>query len=499
MAHFATLGLGLLAYIFLRSIYRLYFHPLRKIPGPKLAAITYGYEFYYNVIKRGMYIWEIERLHKVYGPIIRINPREIHIKDPDYYEETFPRGTRKRERDASWLAQFGNDGSAFSSVSPEAHRERRAPLEKFFSKRAISNMENSIYERLDKICCQLQRAYRSHKVVNIDAGYAGLTADVIHSYVFGYDPRNLDQEGFNEHVRDSINGVLTVCHVMYFFPFLRNLLNALPMGVLRWLSPAASALAGQKNHMYRLSLDAVQDPSSAKQNTILSTLAGPKMPQHLRTPDRLMNEGFGLATAGTETTARSLSLATYHLLSREDVRNKLRGELTEAIPTLDVRPTWNQLEKLPYLSAVINETLRLSTGFSSRSPRIAPTETLVYKDYTIPPGTPVSQINNFILMNPDIFPDPHAFDPERWIRAAASGERLDRYLVIFSRGSRICQGLNLAYAELFIVLATLMRRFDMELYETTKKDIEFVRDFATPYPESGNFKVKVLVTGVVSE
>lgn len=67
MAHFTTLGLGLLAYILLRSIYRLYFHPLRKIPGPKLAAITYAYEFYYNVIKRGMYIWEIERLHQVYG------------------------------------------------------------------------------------------------------------------------------------------------------------------------------------------------------------------------------------------------------------------------------------------------------------------------------------------------------------------------------------------------------------------------------------------------
>ena len=45
-------------------------------------------------------------------------------------------------------------------------------------------------------------------------------------------------------------------------------------------------------------------------------------------------------------------------------------------------------------------------------------------------------------MDPDIFPDPHAFDPERWIRAAANGERLDRYLVIFSRGSRICQGLK---------------------------------------------------------
>lgn len=44
-----------------------------------------------------------------------------------------------------------------------------------------------------------------------------------------------------------------------------------------------------------------------------------------------------------------------------------------------------------------------------------------------------------------------------------------------------------------------MRRFDMELYETTKKDVEFVRDFTTPYPETGNFKVQVLVTGVVDE
>lgn len=58
---------GLPLYIAIKSIYRLYFHPLRKIPGPKLAAITGAYEFYFNVIKRGMFIWEMERLHEIYG------------------------------------------------------------------------------------------------------------------------------------------------------------------------------------------------------------------------------------------------------------------------------------------------------------------------------------------------------------------------------------------------------------------------------------------------
>jgi len=56
-----------LLYLAVQTIYRLYFHPLRKIPGPKLAAASSAYEFYFNVIKGGKFIWEIERLHEVYG------------------------------------------------------------------------------------------------------------------------------------------------------------------------------------------------------------------------------------------------------------------------------------------------------------------------------------------------------------------------------------------------------------------------------------------------
>jgi hypothetical protein len=68
MAGLLLLGIyGLTVYIAIRSIYRLCFHPLSKIPGPKLAAITGLYEFYFNVIKRGTFIWEMERLHGIYG------------------------------------------------------------------------------------------------------------------------------------------------------------------------------------------------------------------------------------------------------------------------------------------------------------------------------------------------------------------------------------------------------------------------------------------------
>lgn len=58
---------------------------------------------------------------------------------------------------------------------------------------------------------------------------------------------------------------------------------------------------------------------------------------------------------------------------------------------------------------------------------------------------------------------------------------------------------SLAYAEMYLAIAALIRRFDLELFETTKKNIEFARDFGTPFPDEGNYCVKVLVKGIVKE
>ena len=57
----------LLAYLVGLAVWRLYLSPLAKFPGPKLAGLTLWYEFYYDVVKRGKYTWEIEKMHAQYG------------------------------------------------------------------------------------------------------------------------------------------------------------------------------------------------------------------------------------------------------------------------------------------------------------------------------------------------------------------------------------------------------------------------------------------------
>lgn len=246
------------------------------------------------------------------------------------------------------MGQFDIDGSSFAAVSPETHRQRRAPLDKFFSKAAVTKIEDSIQSRLDQFCGHLQRAHKTHKVVPLDAGFSALTSDIIHQYAFGFNSGNLDREDFNESIRDGINALFRQGHISFFFPVIQTIIKALPLSFLEKINPYAFALVSQKNDLHRRSAEAIAGQKT-ENGSILEHIAGPHMPEHMRTPDRLADEGLSLIIGGTETTARSLALGSYHLISNENIKAKLREELRSVMSTPESQPTWNQLEKLPYM------------------------------------------------------------------------------------------------------------------------------------------------------
>lgn len=89
-------GASILLPIAVIAIYRLYLHPLRGVPGPRFAAVSELYGFYYNVV-RGGYSKQFESLHKYYGSaVVRIGPNNVHVNQADFFEEYRPGDRRKK-------------------------------------------------------------------------------------------------------------------------------------------------------------------------------------------------------------------------------------------------------------------------------------------------------------------------------------------------------------------------------------------------------------------
>ncbi|EEQ34237.1 benzoate 4-monooxygenase cytochrome P450 [Microsporum canis CBS 113480] len=495
---------ALLSYLIVQTIYRLYFHPLSKFPGPKIAAIGRFYEFYFNVIKGGMYIWEIQRMHEKYGPIVRINHRELHIKDPHYYDEIY--SSRKQEKDYYAVSAFGMTLSMVTTLDHDLHRFRRGILNSFFSKRAVVSLEPLILEKVRRVAERLEEAFEENAVVPFDKLFAALTADVISKYAYGQSLGCLESKELKNGFRDFGNVAGNLSHISTFFPNMMAMLKALPEGVLQAMQPQAAGFFAVKKLVNDQAIATLSEASQpgykapeGADKTIFHALCDPAVPAKEKELNRVSEEALAVLGAGTETTARVLTVGTFYLYHDKSVLYRLREELKEVMPKPDSSITWTQLEQLPYLvsfgslydrchlaisltesriqNAFVSESLRVSHTLIMRLPRIARDHSLAYKEFVIPPGTPVSQSSYFVHTDPTIFPDPEKFDPERWIQATEK-----------------------AYAELYLMFAVMARRFDMELHETTIENIRVGREFGIGLPKHKNVvQGHARVTHIVAE
>jgi cytochrome P450 len=182
---------------------------------------------------------------------------------------------------------------------------------------------------------------------------------------------------------------------------------------------------------------------------------------------------------------------SYHIAADHRVQQKLLSELRTVMPHPTSRPDLQKLESLPYLNAVIQEGLRMTQPITHRLSRLFPKKTLVFQDKIIPPGTVVHMTALLIHENEDIFPDAKSFIPERWLDSKLP---LKRYLVPFARGPRSCLGINLAWAELYLIVAMVFRRFDFDIAGVVReRDIDAARDviMGVPRRDSKGVVVKV--------
>ncbi|KAL8342206.1 hypothetical protein RB598_003891 [Gaeumannomyces tritici] len=380
-------------------------HPLYRFPGPKLAAATCAYEAYYDWRLVGRYSKAVKQMHERYGPLVRIGPGELHCCDSAFTDEIYAGSGRIRDCTQRYVDAVAPGNAAvasFAATPHELHRARRSPMSRFFGRSQILKLESEV---LDFAQLAVDKMLRSAggEPLNLGSAFQCFTGR-----------HNLQPLLWRAHGIRSAGGMrhnFLLRKASEYLPMLakyvsedtRNLLHHMD-GVIPGYIRAAVA-DPTSNHLFaELARGKTQAPEKSK-----AAAAG----------QRLSAEGFALLIAGTETTAATLTVISYHVLANPHILARLQQDLEDMAPeTLK----WVELEKRPYLWAVVHEGLRMMPGVAPRSARIARDEDLVYKsrdgggaDWVIPRGTPVSMTPWINHWDEDLYPDPDGFRPDRWL------------------------------------------------------------------------------------
>ncbi|KAH6670399.1 cytochrome P450, partial [Halenospora varia] len=442
-----NLALTLLAaatiHLIYTAIHRLFLSPLSSIPGPRLAALTSWYKCYYDVYRPAQYIFKIKSLHAKYGPIVRITPREISISDLSFLDTIY---LGKRDKDAEKVRALGVSTSIGGAVDWELHRRRREPLNTFFSRRSVLGLAT----RLEDTAAQLRQIFERGAEDMSDL-YTVFTSDVVSQYAFGHNQNVLANQERGAEMRKNIGTVLRGVKVNLQFPWIRDGVRRLPKQLVgHWTPDGVKDMIRFRMKIREEILQIIKGgekgvsiSNSLPRSIFHHLLSSPSLPPEEKTLPRLEDEATLLVMAGTESTAKSINLAHYYILANPSLMAKLRDELKSKPSEMS-----EELFSLPYMSAIAIEAYRLSFGLTGRNPRVAPNEEMIYtnptigKSYHIPPGTPVSTSTLLAHTNENIFSDPWAFNPDRWL--GKEGQEKKKYMLSFGKGPRMCIGRELA-------------------------------------------------------
>ncbi|KAL1669886.1 cytochrome P450 [Schizophyllum commune] len=458
----------LLAWHYIR---RLWMHPLSSHQGPRLAAITKWYRAYFDLICDGGWLEHLEKLHSRYGPVVRVAPSELHFSDPSAYSDIY--GFSKLVvKDPELYGAFDQDLSSFGQVDPVAAKARRDTLGPLFSRQGIRKFEFVVQDKVDHLIERLLAEGKTGSTVNLFLAFRSFSFDTVMTYSFATSYGSLDYAGFAHPTIPTITSSVTLIWYLRYFPFLRHIVRHVPRALTGKLWPMLGGYFDLFDHFSRR-IDQVQEDPACLDGTGHDTIFHHLLIGKKERPTKksLMDEAVTLLGAGSETTGAAITYAVFHVLQNDGVRDKLVKELKEAWLDTSIRLHAQDLAKLPYLTAVIKETLRLSHGVVTPAPRVVTQDTVV-AGHPVPAGTTVAIGVTFVHLNPQVYTDPETFRPERWLEEGADALE-SAHFVPFSRGSRMCLGHNLAWCEMYLVLASIFRKTTIRIHDTDENDFKY--------------------------
>ncbi|TFK45973.1 cytochrome P450 [Heliocybe sulcata] len=421
------------------------FHPLAKIPGPiinKITSLRLAYIVYSG--KRHVILGE---LHRRYGKIVRTGPGTISVNSHAAVGRLYA-DALAMDKSSAYMAKTVGKGGLFFMQSREKHRERRKIWSNAFTPRMLKLYKTAVERRTMQLVATIRRRKDSQGVVNLLECIQHWSYDVMGDITFG-GSTNLELMA-NGDTQDLVRcGQVgtTIFEVLGEVPSLFDIL---------WHLPVTEGFKRLENHARRLIL-------SRKTSEIQEDLAGHLLHSGELTDRDLAMDSVLAIVAGSDTTSGIAAFMLYFLVCHPHAYKALVEELDGVFMDSD-QPLFDELlEKLPYLEAVVYESLRLGSPLPGL-PRVVPKGGLLIEGTYVPEGTIVGVPPHQQHTSEENFsPDPQAFRPERWLPGASdAGWHTNRAaLMSFSYGPFGCLGRAVAIQELRVLAARLLLTFDL--------------------------------------
>ncbi|KAK8026172.1 hypothetical protein PG990_003995 [Apiospora arundinis] len=446
----AILGVGRVVY---QIIYNIFLSPLRRFPGPLLYTAT---SIPYDIAcARGDAVTVLARLHDKYGPIVRVRPTELSYIDGHVWKDVYGFRSGKEEWFKGDVIHYLNGVPGIISAPKDAHRRYRRSLAHAFSSQGLQEQAPRIQTHVDRLVEALGQHSQAGPV-DLVPWLTWVTNDIISDLAFGESFGGLENQKENawsalttKILRPAVViGIATRWHMTLLAPLLypRDLFKGLMStgeDLRERLRKRLSVSESRGDFFDRMLKHGliVEDKASFKET---------KDGQEGVTFEELESNAQDMVFAGSETTATLLTSAIHFLVRNPAVLAKV---------TRIVRATYRRDEDmtiastapaaLPYLDAVLQESIRIHDPVPIFAPRVAPRGGDTVDGVFIPEGTRVFCAKGGRLAE---FADDNrhgVFQP-------------------FSFGPRNCIGMNLAKAEMHLILAKLLWHFDFGRPEGAK-------------------------------
>ncbi|KAE8316165.1 cytochrome P450 [Aspergillus transmontanensis] len=469
------IGLLMVAYLLSLIVYRIYFHPLSKIPGPLLPKITDWYAAW--LVWGGTSHIAIWKGHQKYGPVGRCGPNSVSVCSQTGLMEIYSTKANVCKIDSYVVMSVSSHApNTFSCIDKKKHAFKRRILFQAFTDNALNGVQDQVLSHVTGFCAMLNPPPSDGVGLSFDWGPSVdiaplcdyLAFDVISDLCYGrsFGMLKSDRYRYIPKLTKTLTRRNATCmsqSKMWRYKldrlFFAGFINAL-RDFGRWIRHQGKERARLGN----------SGPQKDCFHYLLNAL-DPKTGQGF-TERELWDESLLLVVAGSDTVATSLSAVLFNLAHSQQALQKATAEIRSCFEREEDIRLGTRLKSCSYLHACISESLRISPAVSNMLPRRVLPGGITVDGYYIPEGTIIGTPIYALHHNEEYFPRPFKYEPERWLENQANSDnpstddglkRARAAFCPFSIGPRSCVAKNLAWAELTLTLARVLFSYDIRL------------------------------------